>query len=93
MNKPELITRVAEKAGLTKKDASKAVDAVLLTIMEALKNEEKVQLVGFGNFEVRHRAARKGRNPLTGQEIYIEASKVPAFSAGKQLKEAVKHSA
>jgi DNA-binding protein HU-beta len=93
MNKPELITRVAEKTGLTKKDASKAVDAVLLTIMEALKNGEKVQLIGFGNFEVRHRAARKGRNPLTGQEINIEASKVPAFSAGKQLKEAVKHSA
>jgi DNA-binding protein HU-beta len=93
MNKPELITRVAEKTGLTKKDASKAVDALLLTIMEALKNGEKVQLIGFGNFEVRHRAARKGRNPLTGQEINIEASKVPAFSAGKQLKEAVKHSA
>jgi DNA-binding protein HU-beta len=93
MNKPELITRVAEKTGLTKKEASKAVDAVLLTIMDALKNGEKVQLIGFGNFEVRHRAARKGRNPLTGQEINIEASKVPAFSAGKQLKEAVKHSA
>ncbi len=90
MNKTELVAAVAEKTELTKKDATKAVEAVFDTIQETLANGEKVQLIGFGNFEVRDRAARKGRNPQTGEEIEIPASKVPAFKAGKALKEAVK---
>jgi DNA-binding protein HU-beta len=90
MNKTELINAVAEKAELTKKDAAKAVDAVFEAITTALKNGDKVQLIGFGNFEVRERAARKGRNPQTGEEIDIPASKQPAFKPGKALKEAVK---
>ena len=89
-NKQELVDSVAKATGLTKKDATAAVDAVFTSIEEALKNGEKVQLIGFGNFEVRERAARKGRNPQTGKEITIAASKVPAFKAGKALKEAVK---
>ncbi|MBN6188592.1 HU family DNA-binding protein [Aneurinibacillus sp. BA2021] len=87
MNKTELITKVSEVAELTKKDATKAVEAVFDAITEALKDGEKVQLIGFGNFEVRERAARKGRNPQTGEEIEIAASKVPAFKPGKALKE------
>lgn len=87
MNKTELITRVSEVAELTKKDATKAVEAVFDAITEALKNGDKVQLIGFGNFEVRERAARKGRNPQTGEEIEIAASKIPAFKPGKALKE------
>ena len=90
MNKTELINSVAEEAGLTKKDATKAVEAVFDTIQSNLADGEKVQLIGFGNFEVRERAARKGRNPQSGEEIQIAASKVPAFKAGKALKEAVK---
>lgn len=90
MNKTELINAVAEKSELAKKDATKAVDAVFESIMESLKEGEKVQLIGFGNFEVRDRSARKGRNPQTGEEIQIAASKVPAFKAGKALREAVK---
>ncbi len=90
MNKTELISAVAEKSGLSKKDATKAVDSVFDTIIETLGNGDKVQLIGFGNFEVRERAARKGRNPQTGEEIEIEASKVPAFKSGKALKDAVK---
>ncbi|AEN87783.1 HU family DNA-binding protein [Priestia megaterium] len=90
MNKTELINAVAEASELSKKDATKAVDAVFDTILEALKAEDKVQLIGFGNFEVRERAARKGRNPQTGEEIEIPASKVPAFKPGKALKDAVK---
>lgn len=74
---------------MTKKDAAGAVDAVLDTITESLKAGEKVQLIGFGNFEVRDRAARKGRNPQTGEEIQIAASKVPAFKPGKALKDLV----
>ncbi|WEG74267.1 HU family DNA-binding protein [Vagococcus intermedius] len=89
-NKAELIEKVAEKADLTKKDATTAVDAVFSTIQELLADGEKVQLIGFGNFEVRDRAARKGRNPQTGKEIDIPASKVPAFKPGKALKDAVK---
>ncbi|GGA38802.1 HU family DNA-binding protein [Kroppenstedtia eburnea] len=91
MNKTELISQVAEKTNMTKKDATQAVDAVLDTITEALKAGEKVQLIGFGNFEVRERAARKGRNPQTGKEIDIPASKVPAFKPGKALKDDVNH--
>ncbi|CEH27964.1 DNA-binding protein [Aneurinibacillus migulanus] len=89
MNKTELIEKVAENAEMTKKQASQAVDAILSSISEALKSGEKVQLIGFGNFESRERAARKGRNPQTGEEIEIAATKVPAFSPGKALKDAV----
>ncbi|QIL46607.1 HU family DNA-binding protein [Vagococcus coleopterorum] len=89
-NKAELIEKVAAKADLTKKDATTAVDAVFSTIQDLLADGEKVQLIGFGNFEVRDRAARKGRNPQTGKEISIPASKVPAFKPGKALKDAVK---
>nr|WP_221426798.1 HU family DNA-binding protein [Sporosarcina cyprini] len=85
-----MINSVAETAGLTKKDATKAVEAVFDTIQSALAKGDKVQLIGFGNFEVRERAARKGRNPQSGEEIEIAASKVPAFKAGKALKDAVK---
>lgn len=89
MNKQDLVSGVAEKAELTKKDAEKAVNAVFASIESALAKGEKVQLVGFGTFEVRKRAARKGRNPQTGKEIQIAAAKVPAFKAGKALKDAV----
>lgn len=89
MNKTELIEKVAEARGMTKKEASLVVDSVLDTIAEALKQGEKVSLIGFGNFEVRERSARKGRNPQTGEEIMIEATRVPAFKPGKQLKESV----
>nr|WP_255723343.1 HU family DNA-binding protein [Sporosarcina sp. ACRSL] len=85
-----MINSVAEAAGLTKKDATKAVEAVFDTIQSTLAKGDKVQLIGFGNFEVRERAARKGRNPQSGEEIEIAASKVPAFKAGKALKDAVK---
>ncbi|KKB35916.1 HU family DNA-binding protein [Bacillus thermotolerans] len=90
MNKTELINQVAEAAELSKKDATKAVEAVFDAIQNTLASGDKVQLIGFGNFEVRERSARKGRNPQTGQEIEIAASKVPAFKPGKQLKDAVK---
>ncbi|WP_278252570.1 HU family DNA-binding protein [Candidatus Enterococcus moelleringii] len=90
MNKQSLVEKVAEKTGLTKKDATAAVDTLFDSIQDALKDGEKVQIIGFGNFEVRERAARKGRNPQTGEEITIAASKSPAFKAGKQLKDAVK---
>lgn len=89
MNKTELIARVAEKTNLTKKVAGDAVEAVLESITEALAGGDKVTLVGFGTFEVRSRAARRGVNPATGETIDIPASKVPAFKAGKQLKETV----
>ena len=87
MNKADLVSKVAESTDLSKKDVSKAVEAVFESISEALQLGEKVQLVGFGNFEVRERSARKGRNPQTGEEIEIAASKVPAFKPGKALKE------
>lgn len=89
MNKTELIAAVAEKTGLSKKDTEAAVNATLLTITETLKAEEKVQLVGFGSFEVKTRAARVGRNPKTGTEIEIPQTKTPVFKAGKALKDAV----
>ena len=89
-NKQDLIAKVAEATEFTKKDASRAVDAVLDAVSSFLAEGEKVQLIGFGNFDVRDRAARKGRNPQTGQEIAIAATKVPVFKAGKALKEAVK---
>ncbi|MFJ8242579.1 HU family DNA-binding protein [Bacillus tropicus] len=90
MNKIELVKNVAEKVELSQKDAAVATQAVLDTITNALANGEKVQLIGFGTFEVRERAARTGRNPQTGEEMQIAAAKVPAFKAGKELKEAVK---
>ena len=89
MNKAELIAAVAEKSELTKKDAEKAVNAIVSVITDALSRNEKVQLVGFGTFEVRNRAERKGRNPQTREEIIIPASKAPVFKAGKALKDAV----
>jgi DNA-binding protein HU-beta len=90
MTKAELVDRVAESTGLTKKLASGSVDAVFNAITDALAKGEKVQLVGFGSFEVRERAARKGRNPRTGEEIDIESRQVPVFRAGKALKDAVR---
>jgi nucleoid DNA-binding protein len=90
MNKEQLIERVATKAGLSKKDASAALDAILDGITGALKKGEKVTLVGFGTFTVRRRKAREGRNPQTGEKIKIPARKVPAFTAGKELKAQVK---
>jgi len=89
LNKTELIGAVAEKAEMTKKDAEKAVNAVLASIEAAMAKGDKVQLVGFGTFEVRARAARTGRNPQTGKEIKIAATKVPAFKPGKALKDSV----
>ena len=89
MNKTELVALVAEKSGLTKKDAETAVTAVLDTVVEAVTNGEKVQIVGFGTFEQRQRNARTGCDPRTGNKIEIPASKVPAFKAGKAFKDAV----
>jgi len=89
LNKTELVNVVAEKADLTKKDAEKALNAVFAGIEEALAEGDKVQVVGFGTFEVRDRAGRAGRNPKTGEEIMIPPSRVPAFKPGKGLKEAV----
>ncbi|MCY8235332.1 HU family DNA-binding protein, partial [Priestia endophytica] len=88
--KSELVNAVAAQSELTKQDAAKAVDALFKTISDTLSKEEKIQLIGFGTFEVRERAARTGRNPQTGEEMQIAASKVPAFKPGKELKEAVK---
>lgn len=89
MNKAELIEAVAASADLSKADATKAVESVLGTITNTLKNGDQVTLVGFGTFQVKARAARTGRNPQTGQAIQIAASKVPGFKAGKALKDAV----
>ncbi|MBQ2295683.1 MAG: HU family DNA-binding protein [Clostridia bacterium] len=89
MNKTELIAAVAEKAAISKKDADKAIAAFVDSITDALKAGDKVQLVGFGTFEVRERAARTGRNPKTKETITIAASKAPAFKAGKAFKEAI----
>ena len=89
MNKAELIAAVAEKTGMSKKDTEAVIVAALNTITEALAEEEKVQLVGFGSFEVKKRAARIGRNPKTKESIEIPASVVPVFKAGKALKDGV----
>ena len=89
MNKAELVAAVAEKAGLSKKDSEKAVNAALEAIAAELAAGGKVQLVGFGSFETKKRDARVGRNPRTKEEIEIPASRVPAFKAGKALKDAV----
>lgn len=90
MNKTELIAAVAEKTGLSKKDSDAAVNAVLNTITETLKADEKIQLVGFGSFETKKRAARTGLNPRTKETIQIPEAKVPSFKAGSALKDAVK---
>ncbi len=90
MTKAELIAKIADEAGLSKKDAEKALNATIAGITGALKKGDKVALVGFGTFETRKRAARKGKNPQTGAEIKIPATTTPAFKAGKALKEAVK---
>jgi DNA-binding protein HU-beta len=89
MNKAELVAAIAAKTGETKKAAEETVNAFVSTVTEALKKGEKVQLVGFGSFEVRKRAARKGRNPQTKEEIKIPASKAPVFKAGKALKDTI----
>ncbi|MCL2071995.1 MAG: HU family DNA-binding protein [Oscillospiraceae bacterium] len=89
MTKADLITLVAEKSGTTKKNAETSLVAVLDSITESLAKGEKIQLVGFGTFEVRHRAAREGVNPQSKEKIKIPASKVPAFKAGSALKEAI----
>jgi DNA-binding protein HU-beta len=90
MNKAELIDAVATKSELTKQDSRKPVEAMFDTITNTLAKEEKIQLLGFGTFEVRERAERTGRNPQTGEEMTIPASKVPAFKPGKELKESIK---
>jgi len=89
MNKADLVGKVADKAGLTKKDAEKAINAFVASVQEALVKKDKVQLIGFGTFEVKERAARTGRNPQTGEAIKIAASKAPVFKVGKALKDAV----
>ena len=89
-NKQDLIAKVAETAELSKKQAALVVNTVFETISESLSNGEKVQIIGFGSFDVRERAERKGRNPQTGAELVIPASKAPGFKAGKALKETVK---
>jgi DNA-binding protein HU-beta len=89
VTKVELVNAIAEKAELTKADAEKALKAVIDSITEALKDGDKVALVGFGTFSVSERAARTGKNPQTGEKIQINASRVPKFKAGKMLKDAV----
>jgi len=89
MNKTELVAAIAEQAELSKKDSEKALKAFIDVVSDELKKGEKIQLVGFGTFEVIERAAREGRNPLTGEKMKIQASKAPKFKAGKALKDAV----
>jgi DNA-binding protein HU-beta len=90
VNKSELIGMVSEKTEMAKKDVEKVVNAVIESIIDTVTRDEKVQLVGFGTFERRHRAARKGRNPATNEEITIPALNVPVFKAGKAFKDRVK---
>ena len=89
MNKTELVAAIAERTELSKKDAEKALKAFTEVVAEELKKGQKIQLVGFGTFEVAERAAREGRNPITGETIKIAASKAPKFKAGSQLKESI----
>jgi DNA-binding protein HU-beta len=89
MNRSELVAKIAEKSELTKKDSEKALSAFIESVTTALKSGEKIQLIGFGTFEVRKREARTGRDPRTGKPIKIPASKSPAFKAGKSLKDSV----
>lgn len=90
LNKSDLVNAVAEKAGVMRKDADKMVSAVFESIAESLSKGEKVQVIGFGTFDVRERKAREGRNPATGEAIQVPASKAPVFKAGKALKNSVK---
>ena len=90
MNRAELVAKIAEKSELTKKDSEKALKAFVDVVTDELKKGRKIQLVGFGTFEVTERAAREGRNPQTGKTMKIEACKAPRFKAGKALKDAVK---
>ncbi len=89
MNKSELVSAIAEEAGLTKADAAKALDATVASITKAMSTGDSVAIIGFGTFKVGERSARTGRNPQTGAEMQIPAAKVPKFTAGKALKEAV----
>ena len=89
MSKQELVELIAEKAGLSKADAARALDATMESIKEGLKKEGKVALVGFGTFEAKKREAREGRNPLTGEKVQIAAKVVPSFKAGSKLKDAL----
>ena len=89
MNKTQLIAKVAEQTAMSRKETTKIVETTLSVIQEALQTGDSVHLTGFGNFEVRLRGARRGRNPLTGEEIQIAASKIPAFKAGKTLRSAI----
>lgn len=89
MNKSDLVSSIAEKSDISKKDSEKALNAFIETVEETLAKGEKVQLVGFGSFEVRERAERKGRNPQTREEITVPASKAPVFKVGKALKDTV----
>lgn len=89
MNKAELVASMAEKSGLSKKDSETALKSIIDTIQQAMHDGDKVQIIGFGSFEVRERAERKGRNPQTKEEITIPASKSPVFKAGKALKDAI----
>ena len=89
MNKSDLIDAIAGKSGLTKADAGRALDGFIQSVEDALKNGDSVALVGFGTFEVKERAERKGRNPQTGEEITIKSAKSPSFKAGNSLKDAV----
>jgi len=90
VNKAELIDAVAESADISKAAAGRAIDGMTAAVSNALKNDDNVTLVGFGTFSVRERAARKGRNPQTGEEIEIKAAKLPVFKAGKTLKDTIK---
>ena len=90
MTKTDLINQIAEKAGMSKSQAKAALESILEGVKESLQDGDPVQLIGFGTFKVNHRAARTGRNPQTGAEIQIAAANVPAFVAGKALKDAVK---
>ena len=90
MNKTELVAALAEKAEVSKKDAEKVLNAFIETVQDAVKADDKVQLVGFGTFESRTRAAREGKNPQTGEKIKIAACKVPVFKAGKAFKDMLK---
>ena len=90
MNKSELVSAVAGKVSLTKRDTEKVVSAVFESVKEAMSEGEKVQIIGFGTFDVRERKAREGRNPSTGEPIQISAAKVPTFKPGKALKDAVR---
>ncbi len=89
MNKSELVNAVADAANISKADGARAVDAIIESISNALRRGDTVSLIGFGTFQVKHRDARTGRNPRTGETIQIEASKIPSFKAGKSLKDAV----